>query len=133
MASNDVAGGGSSVKPLFGLETEYGLAAAGPAPSAEDNLLAAGALLSSIRRAVPSLCADRGAGIFLANGARAYVDAHHLEIETPEVGDPVGAFHAFARAPDCPVEVRLEDGASASGGVVDNVIQIHNNNVIVYK
>jgi len=76
------------VTPLFGLETEYGLAAAGPTPSAEDNLLAAGALLSSIQRAVPSLSADRGAGLFLANGARAYVDAHHLEIATPEVSDP---------------------------------------------
>ena len=99
--------------PLFGLETEYGLVAAGPTPSAEDNLLAAGTLLSAIRRVVPALNADRGAGIFLANGARAYVDAHHLEYATPEVTDPWEAVR-YTLAGDRLIERAIEQWIHSS-------------------
>lgn len=95
------------MKPLFGLEHEYGLVAAGEAPSIEDNVFAAASLVDSIERAVPALPADNGAGVFLANGARAYVDAAHLEIATPEVSDPWEAVR-YALAGDRMIEQAID-------------------------
>jgi hypothetical protein len=75
------------VPSLFGIETEYGLAAAGNAPSPRQNAAAALAVVANIRRHEPSLDAA-GGGIFVANGSRVYFDATHLEVSTPEVTCP---------------------------------------------
>ena len=72
---------------LFGIETEYGLAAAGDTPSYIRNEAVAMGLVADIRKHEPSLDAA-GGGIFVANGSRVYVDAGHLEVATPEVTNP---------------------------------------------
>ncbi|RMG44115.1 MAG: hypothetical protein D6718_10660 [Acidobacteria bacterium] len=69
--------------PIFGLETEYAAAA----PGREAGVVAS-ALVRKVAASVPAIPADEG-GIFLANGARVYVDAGgHPEYATPETADP---------------------------------------------
>jgi proteasome accessory factor A len=77
--------------PLFGVETEYGLAAPGADADPQRNVSAAQDLVTDLRRSVPALDAASGSGIFLGNGMRVYVDLAHLEVATPEVTDPVDA------------------------------------------
>ena len=79
---------------LFGLETEYGLAAPeeqGINPGSTGAVTTESAvwdLVDAVRQMVPCL-PDMGAGgVFLANGSRVYVDGGHPELATPEVSSP---------------------------------------------
>jgi hypothetical protein len=83
--------------PLFGLETEFGLAAQDRPEewNADDhdalavaNDQAAWQLVDAVRQLTPALPDLGGSGAFLSNGSRVYVDAGHLESATPEVSTP---------------------------------------------
>ena len=74
---------------LFGMEIEYGFAVRGR------NLASLGGtrdwaerLLSVARDCLPNLPAMDGAGIYLLNGARFYMDCGHPEMTTPECANP---------------------------------------------
>jgi hypothetical protein len=70
---------------LFGVETEYGLRAAG-APHEPAEVVRA--LVAAAHRELPHLVDSSGRGIFLQNGARFYVDCGHPEFATPECANP---------------------------------------------
>lgn len=75
---------------LFGMETELAFAArpreGGSSPEVERLL---GELFALARDRVPSLPEDHGVGMFLANGARFYLDrGDHPEVCTPECQSP---------------------------------------------
>jgi hypothetical protein len=82
------------MKPLFGLETEYGLAArvegwgADAFGSEWGNELSACDLVDAVRATLPSLPDGSACGAFLSNGSRVYVDSGHPELATPEVSTP---------------------------------------------
>jgi hypothetical protein len=74
---------------LFGLETEYAFAVIGrdgqPLPT--ESIL--GHLMELARARLPCLSDAHSQGIFLANGARFYIDCGlHLEMTTPECTNP---------------------------------------------
>src|SRR6185503_11499105 len=74
---------------MFGLETEYGFTAfdAGGKPLNRSKVL--GQLMGLAREKFPHLPDLHSTGIFLANGARFYVDCgHHPEVTTPECTNP---------------------------------------------
>ena len=75
-------------RPLFGVETEYALSVTNVrgARLHQDTVL--DRLLMRASRELPHL-RDGGRGMFLANGARFYVDCGgHPEVTTPECGNP---------------------------------------------
>jgi proteasome accessory factor A len=79
-------------EPLFGIETEYAFAAWTAEPSA--SLPGREALLEELlllaRRRLDHIRDSGGAGLFLGNGARFYIDAgNHPELCTPECQRPV--------------------------------------------
>jgi len=80
--------------PLFGLETEYGLAACeggarGRAPRGGDGgVQAACDLVDAARGLLPALPDLSPCGAFLSNGSRVYADGSHPELATPEVSTP---------------------------------------------
>jgi len=74
---------------LFGVETEYAFAPLGKAgaPLRVEALLCN--LLELVRGRLPSLRDAHGRGLFLANGARFYIDCGlHPEMTTPECANP---------------------------------------------
>ena len=82
------------MKQLFGLETEYGLAAQ-EGEGAEDafglaggNEQAAWDLVDAVRDVLPALPDLSPCGSFLSNGSRVYLDSGHPELATPEVSTP---------------------------------------------
>ncbi len=78
--------------PLFGLETEYGIAMPSrrrPAtPCFAASFGAALDLVDTVRGMLPGLPDETPAGAFLSNGSRIYVDNGHPELATPEVSTP---------------------------------------------
>lgn len=74
---------------LFGLETEYAFAALSAAGVRLPSNMALPHLMEAVKGMIPSL-PDRRAhlGMFLANGARLYVDCGHPELATAEVTHP---------------------------------------------
>ena len=76
--------------PLFGLETEYGLSIH-PQEPGRGARRADGVTLfmNAATQALPALPSLEGAGLFLENGARFYLDAGcHPEMTTPECLNP---------------------------------------------
>jgi hypothetical protein len=74
---------------LFGIETEYALTGldAGGKPIDRDTVLAQ--FMRLARERLPHLPDTTGHGVFLANGARFYIDApDHPEFTTPECANP---------------------------------------------
>ncbi len=74
---------------LFGIETEYALTGldAGGNPTDRDIVLAR--LMRLVRGRLPYLPDPTGRGVFLANGARFYIDIpDHPEFTTPECANP---------------------------------------------
>ncbi len=74
---------------LFGIETEYALTGldAGGKPINRDTVLAQ--LMRLARERLPHLPDTTGRGVFLANGARFYIDVpDHPEFTTPECANP---------------------------------------------
>jgi hypothetical protein len=77
------------VERLFGVETEYALAAIGARSQSLDRGPIVEALLHLAHTTLPSLPDEFSGGVFLQNGARFYVDAGlHPECTTPEVSNP---------------------------------------------
>lgn len=74
---------------LFGLETEYGLAATTIDGEAVENGVAAAELLNAARRILPCARGLSQSGVFLGNASRFYIDCGaHPEFCTPEVSTP---------------------------------------------
>jgi hypothetical protein len=74
---------------LFGLETEYGIAGGDSEGDGADRDRFTFSLLASAHEHLPCVSDFYGNGVFLASGARFYVDAgHHPEMTTPEVANP---------------------------------------------
>jgi proteasome accessory factor A len=74
---------------LFGVETEYAVAGFDPRGRPLDRHAVVGAMLSEARRALPHIPDVSGGGVFLANGARFYLDCGlHPEMTTPECSTP---------------------------------------------
>lgn len=74
---------------LLGVETEYAITGLTRSGGSVDRTLLTERLLSAARKRCRHLPDGRGSGLFLANGARVYVDVGaHPEIATPECSDP---------------------------------------------
>jgi len=74
---------------LLGVETEYGVTGLSRSGVAVDRSRLAARLLDVARHRYPHLPDHRSSGLFLANGARLYVDSGaHPELATPECADP---------------------------------------------
>jgi len=77
------------VPMLLGVETEYALTGLARSGEGVDPPVLAQRFLEAARKRCPHLRDARGSGMFLANGARLYVDAgYHPEFATPECADP---------------------------------------------
>jgi proteasome accessory factor A len=101
-------------RTLFGVETEYALF--GTDELEQDGAGAAAQLVEAVSRRHPWLRDCTGTGVFLANGARFYLDCgHHPELATPECSSP-WELVACVRAGDRLLERALaEIGADEDG------------------
>ncbi len=89
---------------LFGIETEYAFGTAGA-----QHQRALAALMRRAKRELPYLPDELADGLFLANGARFYVDrGGHPELTTPECNNPWDVVR-YLRAGDA-ILLRLADG-----------------------
>jgi proteasome accessory factor A len=74
---------------LFGLETEYAFSALDPQGKSVDRAASISRILDLARKRLAHLPGMNSSGIFLANGARFYVDCGlHPEMTTPECANP---------------------------------------------
>lgn len=77
-----------AVRALLGMETEYAVTGITRDGASVDRGQLVGWMLAHARASCPHL-RDGGSGLFLANGARLYMDRGcHPEFATPECGDP---------------------------------------------
>ncbi len=100
---------------LFGMETEYAIGQGRPRP-AWDLPRVARVLLDAVRSGRHPYLPDGngGMGVFLANGARLYLDCGcHPEFATPECDDPWQVV-GYARAGDLLLEELLRDARHAT-------------------
>lgn len=82
----------SDGRRLFGVETEYAVAAVDTNGVVLPTLELGGALLRAAERTLPSLHGAGESGLYLGNGSRLYVDAGaHPELAGPECLDPWSA------------------------------------------
>ncbi len=76
------------VRTLMGVETEYALTALDQNGRSIDRAMLMELIFARAREHYPHV-RDPGAGMFLANGSRLYLDrGHHPEFATPECGNP---------------------------------------------
>jgi len=100
---------------LMGIETEYTLAAFGLGTGPGSQERAAMALIDRARKTLVNL-PGAGSGLFLANGARFYLDTGgHPELTTPECSDPREVVR-YVQAGDL-ILSRLADGLSREGNL----------------
>ncbi len=98
---------------LMGIETEYTFAALGPGMGPGHQERAAIALIDRAQKTLINL-PSAGAGIYLANGARLYLDCGcHIEMTTPECSDPWEVMR-YIQAGDL-ILSRLADSLSQEG------------------
>ncbi len=104
---------------LMGIETEYGFTAL---DGAGNRLTAAaGDLLQAMRVRWPHL-RDAGAGIFLANAARFYLDQGKPELCTPECADPSDVVR-YVRAGEHMLESTAATLVGADVGIAEILLQ----------
>jgi proteasome accessory factor A len=74
---------------LFGIETEYALTGLDRHGSPVDRIEVLEWMMDLLHEKMPCIADTSGHGVFLANGARLYIDApDHPEVTTPECADP---------------------------------------------
>jgi len=107
---------------LFGVETEYAVSGLGRRGMPIDRGQLLEDLMSAARARLVHLPQSGGAGLFVGNGGRLYVDAgHHLEFSTPECARPEDVVR-FVRAGDRIVGDLAQAVASQRSDLEDVVV-----------
>lgn len=115
---------------LFGVETEYALAAFSPDGLRFNQNKFLEDLVKRARKSLPSLPDARSPGMFLGNGSRFYVDCGcHPEVSTPECSNPWEAVR-YIQAGDSMLTTLAEDFLNnPSPGLPIKDVQIWKGNV----
>jgi proteasome accessory factor A len=107
------------MRTLMGVETEYAVGAVTGEGARVEPSTVAERMLAATRRAYPHLPDAGGYGIFLANGARLYIDrGDHPEFATPECGDPWEALRYLRAGEALMADLAQRVGPEFRGGEV---------------
>lgn len=106
------------VRTLLGMETEYAVSGMDASGHPVNRAGLVEAMLARARRLYPHLKDGSGTGLFMANGARLYIDrGSHPEFSTPECEDPREVLHYVREGETLLLElaerVRAEQGLGA--------------------
>lgn len=104
---------------LFGIETEYALAAINGRGASVDRTQALQALMRGARSSLPHLPDQYSHGMFLQNGARFYIDCgSHPEFTTPECASPWDAVRYIQAGERILLRLAGEHGGRQAGRIM---------------